>query len=49
MTYTITEAAKRSGLTAHTLRFYDKQGLLPFGNGKVNVCFLKKVYDPRRS
>ncbi|APM39775.1 MerR family transcriptional regulator [Clostridium kluyveri] len=28
--YTITEAAKRCGLTAHTLRFYDKEGLLPF-------------------
>jgi len=27
---TISEAAKRSGLTAYTLRYYDKEGLLPF-------------------
>lgn len=30
MTYTIAEAAQRSGLSAHTLRFYDKEGLLPY-------------------
>ncbi|WP_367566272.1 MerR family transcriptional regulator [Lacrimispora sp.] len=30
MTYTITQAAQRCGLTAHTLRFYDKEGLLPY-------------------
>ncbi|MBO7743045.1 MerR family transcriptional regulator [Paenibacillus sp. MWE-103] len=30
MGYTISQAAERTGLTAHTLRFYDKQGLLPF-------------------
>jgi DNA-binding transcriptional MerR regulator len=28
--YTISQVANRTGLTAHTLRFYDKQGLLPF-------------------
>ena len=28
--YTIAEAARRCGLTAHTLRFYDKEGLLPY-------------------
>lgn len=28
-TYTIGEASKKMGITAHTLRFYDKQGLLP--------------------
>jgi DNA-binding transcriptional MerR regulator len=28
--YTIGQVAERTGLTAHTLRFYDKQGLLPF-------------------
>lgn len=28
--YTISEAAEKMGLTAHTLRFYDKEGLLPF-------------------
>ncbi len=26
----ISEAAERSGLTIHTLRYYDKEGLLPF-------------------
>lgn len=30
MTYTISQAAEKVGLTAHTLRFYDKEGLLPF-------------------
>lgn len=30
MGYTIGEAAKISGLTPHTLRYYDKAGLLPF-------------------
>lgn len=30
MGYSIGQAAKRIGLTAHTLRYYDKEGLLPF-------------------
>lgn len=30
MGYTIGEAAKLSGLTPYTLRYYDKAGLLPF-------------------
>lgn len=30
MPYTIGEMAKRLGVTASTLRFYDKEGLLPF-------------------
>lgn len=30
MSYTIAQAARRAGLTAHTLRYYDKEGLLPF-------------------
>ncbi|OXS62730.1 MerR family transcriptional regulator [Cohnella sp. CIP 111063] len=35
MNYTINEAARQFGLTAHTLRYYDKEGLLPFiGRGK---------------
>lgn len=29
MTYTIKEAAERTGLSAHTIRYYDKEGLLP--------------------
>lgn len=28
--YGITEVARICGITAHTLRFYDKEGLLPF-------------------
>lgn len=30
MTYTIAQVAQIYGLTAHTLRYYDKEGLLPF-------------------
>jgi DNA-binding transcriptional MerR regulator len=30
MAYTIAKAAEKFGLTAHTLRFYDKEGLLPW-------------------
>jgi len=30
MTYTIKEVAAKTGLSAYTLRFYDKKGLLPF-------------------
>ncbi len=30
MNYTISEIAEKMGLTAHTLRYYDKEGLLPF-------------------
>lgn len=29
-TYSISEAAKKLNLTAYTLRYYDKEGLLPF-------------------
>ena len=30
MTYSISQAAERSGLSIHTLRYYEKEGLLPF-------------------
>lgn len=30
MNYTIAQVAERYGLTAHALRYYDKEGLLPF-------------------
>lgn len=30
MSYTINEVASKFGLSAHTLRYYDKEGLLPF-------------------
>ena len=29
MTYTTAKAAEKIGISAHTLRFYDKEGLLP--------------------
>lgn len=32
MSYTVSQAATRIGITAHTLRFYDREGLLPFIN-----------------
>lgn len=30
MTYTISQIAEKMGVSVHTLRFYDKEGLLPF-------------------
>jgi len=30
MNYSINEVANKFGLSAHTLRFYDKEGLMPF-------------------
>lgn len=36
MTYTIAKAAKKTGISAHTLRFYDKEGLLPFVKRDAN-------------
>lgn len=30
MSYTISEVAKKTNLTAYTLRYYDNEGLLPF-------------------
>lgn len=30
MTYSIAEVAKKCGITVHTIRYYDKEGLLPF-------------------
>ena len=30
MSYTISQVAEKMNLTAHTLRYYDKEGLLPF-------------------
>lgn len=29
MTYTIRQASEKTGLTEHTLRYYDREGLLP--------------------
>lgn len=30
MAYTLTEITEQTGLTAYTIRYYDKEGLLPF-------------------
>ena len=30
MTYTISEIAEKMGVSVHTIRYYDKEGLLPF-------------------
>ncbi len=30
MRYSIGEVVKKTGLSAHTLRYYEKEGLLPF-------------------
>lgn len=30
MGYSIGQVAKKTGLTTHTLRYYEKEGLLPF-------------------
>ncbi len=30
MSYSISQAAKRTGLTEYTLRYYEKEGLIPF-------------------
>jgi len=38
LAYSISEAAEKSGINPHTLRFYDRQGLLPFmkrGQGEI--------------
>ena len=30
MTYTVSQAAEKAGLSVYTLRYYDKEGLMPF-------------------
>lgn len=40
MNYSIGQVAKKTGLSAHTLRYYEKEGLLPFirkNNGSVRI------------
>ena len=37
MSYSISQAAKRTGLTEYTLRYYEKEGLLPFV-GRTASC-----------
>ena len=43
MSYSIGEVAKMMGLTTHTLRFYDKEGLLP--NVRKNSAGLRRFTD----
>lgn len=42
-TYSIGQVAKMLGLTTHTLRFYDKEGLLP--NVRKNSAGLRRFTD----
>jgi len=45
MSYTISEAAAKIGVSAHTLRFYDKEGLLPFVSRKASGVRLFREED----
>jgi DNA-binding transcriptional MerR regulator len=45
MRYTISEAADRLGITAPTLRYYDKEGLLPFVDRSASGIRLFKEAD----
>lgn len=45
MTYTIKQVAERMGVTIPTLRYYDKEGLLPFVDKKENGTRVFKEED----
>ena len=45
MTYTIGQVAKQIGATVPTLRYYDKEGLLPFVDKKENGIRVFKDED----
>ena len=47
MPYTIKEVAKKYNLSAHTLRYYEKEGLLPFveRNEQGNRIFKDKDFE----
>lgn len=47
MRYTISQVAEKFDLTAHTIRYYDKEGLLPFieRNKAGNRQFSDKDFD----
>ena len=45
MTYSISEVAKKLNLTAYTLRYYDKEGLMPFVERTPNGTRLFKESD----
>lgn len=45
MNYTIKQVAKKMGITVTTLRYYDKEGLLPFVDKKPNGTRVFKDED----
>ena len=45
MTYTISQVAKKMGVTVPTLRYYDKEGLLPFVDKKPDGTRVFKDED----
>ena len=45
MTYTIRQIAEKMGVTVPTLRYYDKEGLLPFVDKKPNGTRVFKDED----
>lgn len=45
MTYTIRQVAEKMGVTVPTLRYYDKEGLLPFIDKKLNGTRVFKDED----
>lgn len=45
MTYSISEVAKKMNLTVYTLRYYDKEGLMPFVERTTNGTRLFKESD----
>ena len=45
MTYTIRQVADKMGVTVSTLRYYDKEGLLPFVDKKLNGTRVFKDKD----
>ncbi|MDF2568160.1 MAG: MerR family transcriptional regulator [Bacillota bacterium] len=48
MTYTIKQAAKKMGITVPTLRYYDREGLLPFIDKKPSGIRIFKEDDMER-
>lgn len=42
MTYTIKDVSKKTGITSHTLRFYEKKGVLPYAERNENGI---RLYD----
>lgn len=45
MTYSIGEVSERFGLTTYTIRYYDKEGLLPFVDKNKNGVRVFKASD----